>query len=103
MGAANAPRSVPDRRTKRGTNAMLAPLNESDWVLRQYTGSSDTWATVTPMVLPGSDDGKFAKAEKLFFKAPGGQALYAAGGGSDAIDQALAKTPGRPPRRPAAN
>jgi CRISPR-associated protein Csb2 len=48
--------------------AMLAPLNENDWVLRQYTDSSDTWATVTPVVLPGSDEGKFAKAEKLFFK-----------------------------------
>ena len=49
--------------------AMLAPLNESDWVLRQCTDASDTWATVTPVVLPGSDEGKFAKAEKLFFKA----------------------------------
>jgi CRISPR-associated protein Csb2 len=49
--------------------AMLAPLNDSDWVLRQYTESSDTWATVTPVVLPGSDEGKFAKAEKLFFKS----------------------------------
>jgi CRISPR-associated protein Csb2 len=51
--------------------AMLTPLTDSDWVLQQYTGSSDTWATVTPMVLPGSDDGKFTKAEKLFFKALG--------------------------------
>jgi CRISPR-associated protein Csb2 len=57
-----------DERT--GDNkAMLSPLNESDWVLRQYTDPSDNWATVTPVVLPGSDDGKFAKAKKLFFKA----------------------------------
>jgi CRISPR-associated protein Csb2 len=49
--------------------AMLAPLNESDWVLRQFTNSSNTWATVTPVVLPGSDGGKFRKGEKLFFKA----------------------------------
>jgi CRISPR-associated protein Csb2 len=49
--------------------AMLAPLNHRDWVLRQYTDATDTWATVTPVVLPGSDEGKFAKAEKLFFKA----------------------------------
>jgi CRISPR-associated protein Csb2 len=48
--------------------AMLAPLNENDWILRQYTDSSDTWATVTPVVLPGSDEGKLAKAEKLFLK-----------------------------------
>jgi CRISPR-associated protein Csb2 len=51
------------------SKAMLTPLNESDWVLRQYTGPSDTWASVTPVVLPGSDDGKFAKANKLFCKA----------------------------------
>jgi CRISPR-associated protein Csb2 len=62
--------------------AMLAPLNESDWVLRQYTGSSDTWATITPVVLPGSDEGKFAKAEKLFFKA-----LRHAGYSSDALSE----------------
>jgi CRISPR-associated protein Csb2 len=49
--------------------AMLAPLNENDRVLRQYTARSETWASVTPVVLPGCDDGKFAKAEKLFFKA----------------------------------
>jgi CRISPR-associated protein Csb2 len=49
--------------------AMLAPLNASDWVLQRYTGESATWATVTPVILPGSDDGKFSKAEKLFFKA----------------------------------
>jgi CRISPR-associated protein Csb2 len=51
--------------------AMLAPLSESDWVLQRYTASADTWATATPVVLPGSDDGKFAKAEKLFLKALG--------------------------------
>ncbi len=56
-----------DKKTDK--KAMLAPLNESDWVLRQYMASSDTWATVTPVVLPGSDDGKFAKAKKLFEKA----------------------------------
>lgn len=60
--------------------AMLAPLAETDWVLRQYIGSSDTWATTTPVVLPGSDDGKFAKAEKLFFKA-----LAHAGYSADAL------------------
>jgi CRISPR-associated protein Csb2 len=49
--------------------AMLTPLTGGDWVLRQYTDYADTWATVTPLVLPGSDEGKFAKAEKLFFKA----------------------------------
>jgi CRISPR-associated protein Csb2 len=51
--------------------ALLAPLNNNDWVLRQYTDHSETWSTVTPVILPGSDEGKFAKAEKLFFKALG--------------------------------
>jgi CRISPR-associated protein Csb2 len=57
-----------DERTK-DPKAMLVPANESDWVLRRYIDPVDTWATVTPVVLPGSDEGKFAKAEKLFFKA----------------------------------
>jgi CRISPR-associated protein Csb2 len=48
--------------------AMLTPLTGRDWVLRQYIEPARIWATVTPLVLPGSDDGKFAKAEKLFFK-----------------------------------
>jgi hypothetical protein len=38
-------------------------------VLRAYLGDSDRWATVTPLVLPGSGDRKFANAERLFFKA----------------------------------
>jgi CRISPR-associated protein Csb2 len=49
--------------------AILIPLSDADWVLRQYTAMSATWATVTPVVLPGSDDRKFAKAEKLLAKA----------------------------------
>lgn len=57
-----------DEQTK-APKAMLAPLTPNDWVLRQYTDPAQTWATVTPVVLPGSDDGKFAKAEKLFVKA----------------------------------
>jgi CRISPR-associated protein Csb2 len=63
-----------------GKRAMLAPLSANDWVLRQYTASSDTWETVTPVVLPGSDEGKFAKAEKLLFKA-----LRQAGHAPDAL------------------
>lgn len=49
--------------------AMMTPLTSSDGVLRRYIEPADTWATVTPVVLPGCDDGKFAKAERLFFKA----------------------------------
>jgi CRISPR-associated protein Csb2 len=49
--------------------ALLMALGSGDGVLRQYVAMSDTWASVTPVVLPGSDEGKFAKGEKLFFKA----------------------------------
>jgi CRISPR-associated protein Csb2 len=49
--------------------ALLLAAGSDDKVLPRYVGTADTWATVTPVVLPGSDEGKFAKAEKLFFKA----------------------------------
>jgi CRISPR-associated protein Csb2 len=51
--------------------AMLAPLAEGDFVLQQYTGGhgggegSRVWASVTPVILPGYDDGKPAKRERL--------------------------------------
>jgi CRISPR-associated protein Csb2 len=35
----------------------------------RYAQPSECWATVTPVVLPGFDDGNHAKAEKLFLKA----------------------------------
>ena len=38
------------------TVGLLNLLPTSDWVLRQYTGESTTWSTVTPVVLPGYDD-----------------------------------------------
>lgn len=34
-----------------------------------YVGESRDWATVTPVILPGFDDGKQMKAERLFLKA----------------------------------
>jgi CRISPR-associated protein Csb2 len=36
--------------------AVLVPLPTTDGVVRRYTRPSDTWATVTPVVLPGHDD-----------------------------------------------
>jgi len=39
-----------------GAAALLTILPNSDWVLQQYTGASRTWATVTPVILPGYDD-----------------------------------------------
>ncbi len=49
--------------------AFLDPLPHGDWVLRQYTAMSDRWSTVTPVVLPGHDDGSPQKAEHLLRKA----------------------------------
>jgi CRISPR-associated protein Csb2 len=36
--------------------ALLASLPASDWIVCQYTGNASSWATVTPVVLPGYDD-----------------------------------------------
>ena len=49
--------------------ALLMALGRGDGVLGRYVATSHTWATVTPLVLPGSDDGKSSKADKLFAKA----------------------------------
>src|SRR5665213_623925 len=49
--------------------ALLEPLPADDWVLRRYTASADAWTTVTPVVLPGHDDGSSRKAERLLTKA----------------------------------
>lgn len=49
--------------------AVLAPAQPADQVLRLYVQPSRTWATVTPVALPGYDDGKHLKAERLFLKA----------------------------------
>ena len=54
---------------EQGRDALLVPLRPDDGVLVRYVARSEAWATVTPVVLPGSDEGKFAKAEKLFAKA----------------------------------
>jgi CRISPR-associated protein Csb2 len=60
--------------------ALLLSVEHEDGVLPRYVSRSATWATVTPVVLPGSDEGKFAKAEKLFLKA-----LLHAGYSSEAL------------------
>jgi CRISPR-associated protein Csb2 len=40
-------------------------------MVERYVGERQTWSTVTPVVLPGFDDGKYGKAERLFVKAAG--------------------------------
>ncbi len=41
----------------------------SDNMVSRYGGESRNWSTVTPVILPGYDDGKLAKAEKLLLQA----------------------------------
>jgi CRISPR-associated protein Csb2 len=49
--------------------AVLEPLPADDWVLGRYAATADAWATVTPVVLPGYDDGQLRKAERLVKRA----------------------------------
>ncbi len=49
--------------------ALLSLLPGSDPRLRWYMGPADAWTTVTPVVLPGHDDGQPAKTERLLRKA----------------------------------
>lgn len=53
---------------EQGRDALLVPL-AGDNVLARYIGPSQEWATVTPIALPGCDDGKSAKRDRLFAKA----------------------------------
>ncbi len=48
---------------------LLNRLADGDWVRRQYTGAGRDWATVTPVLLPGFDDGDRGKCERLLWKA----------------------------------
>lgn len=43
------------------------PRNQA--VVGQYTGESNTWASVTPVILPGHNDHSSAKTQKLIHKA----------------------------------
>jgi len=52
------------------TVALLAPINrpEQDWVLQQYVQPAAVWASVSPVVLPGFDDRRPKKTERLLRK-----------------------------------
>ncbi|MBI2265389.1 MAG: type I-U CRISPR-associated protein Cas5/Cas6 [Armatimonadetes bacterium] len=43
--------------------------SSSKAMVRRYVAESKSWSTVTPVILPGFDDGKQAKAEKLLLQA----------------------------------
>ena len=50
---------------------VLAPAEGTDNVAACYTRPARSWSSVTPVVLPGFDDGRHYKAQRLFFKATG--------------------------------
>ena len=56
-------RELKDER-KQETTAILSLLPMNDGRIRRYLGPSSVWATVTPVVLPGYDNGNPAKTEK---------------------------------------
>lgn len=53
---------------EQGRDALLVPLSR-DNVLSQYTALAEQWTTVTPIALPGCDDGKPDKRDRLLAKA----------------------------------
>ena len=53
---------------KQGCPAFLLVPLTGDHVLNQYVKPSDSWTTVTPVALPGSDDGMASKTDKLLGK-----------------------------------
>lgn len=67
-------------KSEQDRDALLVPLT-SDNVLNRYVQSSQSWTTVTPVALPGSDDGMVSKTAKLLNKM-----LRHAGYSSDAVE-----------------
>jgi CRISPR-associated protein Csb2 len=49
--------------------ALLALISEKDPNLKWYVGTAAVWSTVTPVVLPGHDDGDARKTESLLRRA----------------------------------
>lgn len=49
--------------------ARLQPMNKPDRVIQQYTKEAKFFQTVTPVIMPGFDDLKYRKAQKLIIKA----------------------------------
>ncbi len=59
----------PETAASRNGPVIRLVRSQPDGVTRQYLGSSDSWVSVTPVILPGHDDHKPAKTEKLIQKA----------------------------------
>lgn len=60
---------LPNTRLPPGTRLERIPDNRKDGVRDAYLCSSRTWATVTPVILPGHDDHKPSKTRRLIEKA----------------------------------
>jgi CRISPR-associated protein Csb2 len=52
-----------------GTRLELIPDGQKDGVRDAYTGEYESWASFTPVILPGHDDHKPDKTHKLILKA----------------------------------
>ena len=59
----------PTAETKLKTSAPLLIRPDSKAVIEKYTNQSNTWASVTPVILPGHNDHSPAKTRKLIDKA----------------------------------
>ncbi|MCC7087074.1 MAG: type I-U CRISPR-associated protein Cas5/Cas6 [Pirellulales bacterium] len=60
---------LPDTKLPPGTHLQLIPEDRKDGVRDAYTRDSRTWASFTPVILPGHDDRKPEKTRKLIVKA----------------------------------
>jgi CRISPR-associated protein Csb2 len=49
--------------------ALLLDIETGDYVVGAYLGEARSWSSITPVILPGFDDGKQEKAERLLLKA----------------------------------
>ena len=74
------------RKQGKTTEALISAIPATDNVVRRYTPRSGacTWSTVTPVILPGRDDRKEKKTEKLLRKA-----IVQAGFSEDLAEHAL--------------
>jgi len=48
---------------------MLSIIANLDGNIQQYVKPSKVWSTVTPVIMPGYDDGKEAKGERILRRA----------------------------------
>jgi CRISPR-associated protein Csb2 len=53
----------------RQPKAVLVRPEPGDYVLQSYVRQSKRWSSVTPVILPGLDDGKLHKRDAVFLKA----------------------------------